>query len=89
MWCGFVESAVKILAAHDAKVQREAEARGLERADKLSEALGLELLAKGDKAGWSALDEFGHGVRALIPHVSPSGNDANAGSEAAPKETPL
>jgi hypothetical protein len=28
MWCGFVETAVKILAAYDAKVQAEAEARG-------------------------------------------------------------
>lgn len=34
-------------------------------ADKATEKLGLELLAKGDKYGWSVCDDAGHSIRAL------------------------
>jgi hypothetical protein len=66
--CPMMDS-VRELAAEFDRVQREAVNRALEAADKLSEQLGLELLAKKNKKGWAACDEFGHRVRALSPEA--------------------
>jgi len=39
---------------------------GLLKADKMAEEMGLELLAKGDKHGWSVLDDLGHRLREAL-----------------------
>jgi len=61
----------------------KAEARGMER--------GLEQAAMmADRSAGMKMDALAFCIRTMKGiHVSPSGNDANAGSEAAPKETPL
>lgn len=55
-----VESHVAFAAEQIAQARRET----WEEADKISERIGMKLLEKGDKAGWSVCDDVGHALRA-------------------------